>query len=251
MTEHIKQALDPYRVEIFEKIASTNTYLCEEAKHKNIEKTLVIAREQTGGRGRRGRSFHSPKDAGLYMSLLLPLGSVSASEGLTLRVGVALYHALKKAFPKLKPSLKWVNDIYIDDKKLAGILVEGVTRPDGVFCAVVGIGINLLRASFPKELEGRVTSIENETGERILPLTFAEELVKALDDAWKYPFLDVIEVYRTHAYLKGKGLLVLPHEGEKYSAEYVDIDENGSLIVKKENGQIVTLFSGDVSVKQQ
>ena len=251
MIEQIKRALATYRVEIFDEIVSTNTYLCQLAKQENIEKMLVVARGQTGGRGRRGRTFHSPKDAGLYMSLLLPLENITESEGLTLRTGVALHRAIIKVFPKIQPSLKWVNDIYVGDKKLAGILVEGVTRPDGVFCAVIGIGMNFLRAAFPVELADRVTSIEHETGESILPLSFVIDLVRELESAWKCPFSDVIETYRTHAYLKGKNLTVLPHQDESYSAKYVDIDERGSLIVEKENGERITLFSGDVSVKPE
>lgn len=251
MIEQIKRALATYRVEIFDEIVSTNTYLCQLAKQENIEKMLVVARGQTGGRGRKGRTFHSPKDAGLYMSLLLPLENIAESEGLTLRTGVALYHTILKVFPKIQPSLKWVNDIYVGDRKLAGILVEGVTRPDGVFCAVIGIGMNFLCAAFPKELEDRVTSIEHETGESILPLSFVTDLVKELESAWKCPFSDVIETYRTHAYLKGKSLMVLPHEGKSYGAEYVDMDERGSLIVERENGERITLFSGDVSVKPE
>lgn len=242
-------ALPGFCVEIFPVIESTNTYLREKAKQENIGKTIVLAHEQTGGRGRMGRSFHSPKDAGLYMSMLLPLGSVSESDGLTLRIGVALYHAIKGRFPNLAPTLKWVNDIYIRDKKLAGILVEGTTRPDGTFCAVVGVGMNFLATAFPKQLESIATSIESETGEKATPFSFVEELVREIEKALKTPLCEVTEVYRTHAYLKGKRLLILPHGRESYGGEYVGIDENGALVIRKENGELVTLFSGDVSVK--
>ncbi len=249
MIEEIKLEFLSYCVEIFDNIPSTNTYLCDRVKKEILGKTLVIAREQSGGRGRMGRTFHSPKDAGLYMSLLLPLENVKESEGLTIRIGVALYHALKRQFPDLSPTLKWVNDIYVENKKLAGILVEGVTRVDGVFCAVVGVGMNFLNAAFPEELKEKVTSIEMETGEKCAPISFVRVLLLEIEKQLLAPFSSVLEGYRENSYLKGKKLLVLPHNKEAYSAKYVDIDESGSLVVETETGEKIVLFSGDVSVK--
>lgn len=249
MLTKIKEELSDYTVEVFDTISSTNTYLTRLAKKEKIEKRIAVALEQTGGRGRMGRTFHSPRGAGLYMSLLYPLSDVSECEGLTVRVGVALFQVLEKRFPTLSPTLKWVNDIYIGDKKLAGILVEGVTRVDGKFCAVIGIGMNVLACAFPDDLRHRVTSIESETGEQLSPLSFVRELTKEIEEALATPFSSLLALYREHSYLKGKDLLVLPHSGEAYSAVYVDVDEKGGLLVKKEDGEIVTLSSGDVSVK--
>ena len=245
----MQTSLRDYTIEVFDEIPSTNTYLMEKAKKENITKNIVLARSQTGGRGRMGRTFYSPMDAGLYMSLLLPLASIEESEGLTLRIGVALYHALKEMFPSFCPSLKWVNDIYVGDRKLAGILVEGVRRVDGTFCAVVGIGINFLKSSFPEELAPRVTSVEDEIGEKCLPFSFVTPLVLAIEKEWNASLSSVIATYRQHSYLQGKTLTVLPYGKEEYTAEYVDIDENGALVVRTEQGEEQHLFTGDVSVK--
>ena len=251
MREEIKKLLPEYRVEIFDTIPSTNTYLCDYARENNIEKTVALARHQSGGRGRRGRTFHSPMDAGLYMSVLLPLEDMAASEGLTVRVGVAILSMLKKRFPTLSPTVKWVNDIYIGDRKLAGILTEGVTRPDGVFCAVVGIGMNVLKCAFPEELSDIVTSLEDETKQKISPTSLVPLLIREIERTLSLEQNEVIALYRENSYLKGKTLSVIPHGNDLYTARYVDIDEDGALLVETENGEIVRLFSGDVSVKKQ
>ena len=249
MIEEIQLALPQYHIELFDEIVSTNTYLVQKAKTEPVGKTIALARLQTGGRGRMGRTFHSPKSAGLYMTMLLPLSDIQESEGLTMRVGVALYHALTEQYPSLSPTLKWVNDIYVKEKKLAGILVEGVTRCDGVFCAVIGIGVNLLKSAFPEELIDRVTSIEGELTEKPEPFSLVLPLTRKIEEWLSNPFSKVIEEYRNHSYLKGKSLYVMPHGKDMYIAEYVEIDESGALIIKTEGGEIQRLFTGDVSVK--
>ena len=251
MKAQIEGALPEYKIEIFDEIVSTNTYLVEKAKRENIGKTIALARSQTGGRGRLGRTFLSPRDAGLYMTVLLPLSKIEESDGLTLRIGAALREAVEEMFPRVFPKIKWVNDIYVGERKLAGILVEGVTRVDGTFCAVIGVGMNFLESAFPEELAHRVTSIEGETGEKHSPLSFVVPLVKHMEAWLNAPFSSVVEMYRSYGYLKGKQLTVLPHGKEEYTAEYVDIDESGALIVRVENGETQRLFTGDVSVKTQ
>ena len=249
MKAQIEGALPEYKIEIFDEIPSTNTYLAEKARKDNIGKAIAIARSQTGGRGRMGRTFLSPRDAGLYMTVLLPLSGIEESDGLTLRVGAALHEALCEVFPRILPKVKWVNDIYVADRKLAGILVEGVTRPDGTFCAVIGVGMNFLESAFPEELIHRVTSIEGECGERHSPLSFVLPLMKHLERWLSEPFFRVTQKYRDNGYLKGKVLTVLPHGKEEYTAEYVDIDDTGALIVRTPDGTLQRLFTGDVSVK--
>ena len=251
MKAQIEGALPEYKIEIFDEIVSTNTYLVEKAKKENIGKTIALARSQTGGRGRLGRTFLSPRDAGLYMTVLLPLSKIEESDGLTLRIGAALREAVAERFACIMPMVKWVNDIYVGERKLAGILVEGVTRMDGTFCAVIGIGMNFLESAFPEELAHRVTSIEGETGEKHSPLSFVAPLIKHMEAWLSVPLSHVIEVYRTYGYLKGKQLTVLPHGKEEYTAEYIDIDESGALIVRVESGETQRLFTGDVSVKTQ
>ena len=105
-------------------------------------------------------------------------------------------------------------------------------------------------ARYRKEATGGLDDqLLRELSERLEYLRSLDKRRSEIEKALKTPLCEVTEVYRTHSYLKGKRLLILPHGGEKYGGEYVGIDENGALVIRKENGELVTLFSGDVSVK--
>src|ERR1051325_2191490 len=140
----------------FESINSTNLEAMRRAKAGAAEGLCIIAREQTRGRGRLDRSWHSPKDAGLYFSIVLrPSFKLFLWPVISLAAALAVHDALAKAF-KLTVDIKWPNDIVIGDRKLAGILAETVETSEGA-AVVLGIGINLTSENFPLTLSKLAT----------------------------------------------------------------------------------------------
>lgn len=147
----LPERLSAAPIYIFETTDSTNIRAKSLARSGAEDGTLVLAEKQTAGRGRRGKSFFSPKGGGLYMSLVLRPGEGSCDiQLLTIAAATAVCLSLEK-LAGIKPQIKWVNDIYLDEKKLCGILCEKNSDTDAV---IVGIGINLAGEVFPQELEG-------------------------------------------------------------------------------------------------
>ena len=168
-------------------LPSTNSELKRLADAGAPQGTIVIAREQTAGRGRLGRSFHSQKDTGLYMSFLLrPNCPPTQLMHLTCAAGVATVHAIEKACGT-QPRLKWINDLVLDGKKLGGILTELSICPQTGLAeyAVVGIGINCLHSRFPEELSCIATSLLLSSGKTVSPAALAAFLAQELTDMAK------------------------------------------------------------------
>ena len=136
-------------IEAYRAIDSTNARAKAWARAGAAQGALVIAAGQTAGRGRLGRTFASPADAGLYMTVILwPDGA--ALERLTIAAAVATCEAIEACTP-YRPGIKWVNDLLLGEKKICGILAEAVTSPSGARGAVVGIGVNLAEGALPEE----------------------------------------------------------------------------------------------------
>jgi BirA family biotin operon repressor/biotin-[acetyl-CoA-carboxylase] ligase len=149
----------------YAEVGSTNDVVAALADRGEPEGTVVVADAQTAGRGRHGRTWASPAGAGLYMSALMrpPAHAVGL---LTIAAGVALAEGIQAA-SGLRTQLKWPNDVYMDGRKLAGILAEAGTSQTGVQHVVLGCGINLMPAAYPPEVAARATSIESELGRPI------------------------------------------------------------------------------------
>jgi len=147
----------------FDALPSTNTEALRQAQAGAPAGLSIVAREQTAGRGRHARTWVSPKDAGLYFSILLrPRLDAPLWPLLTLAAALAVRAALAEACA-LTPDIKWPNDLLADGRKLCGILAEVCDTPQGRAC-VVGIGINLTDEAFPSELSARATSVAAATG---------------------------------------------------------------------------------------
>jgi BirA family biotin operon repressor/biotin-[acetyl-CoA-carboxylase] ligase len=159
----------------------------EAAESGAPEGLVIVAEEQTAGRGRRGRIWSSPAGAGLYVSLVFrpPLETLAAPllSMLTLAAGVAVRGAITQA-TGLTPELKWPNDIVVERRKLAGILAEGVGIGTSSQTVVLGIGVNVSRASHHGEIADRATSLEAELGRPIERELLLEELLVHLPDAY-------------------------------------------------------------------
>jgi BirA family biotin operon repressor/biotin-[acetyl-CoA-carboxylase] ligase len=147
----------------FETIGSTNTEALEQARRGAAEGLCVVARAQTAGRGRHGRAWQSPPEAGLYFSIVLrPKFGTARVPLLTLMAAVAVSETLR-AEAGIESDIKWVNDLLVGDKKICGILAETAETESGT-AVVVGIGINLRAASYDPQVASRATSVETETG---------------------------------------------------------------------------------------
>lgn len=233
----------------FDIIDSTNIEALKMAKAGSAEGTAILAREQTAGRGRFGRSFASPKDGGVYFSIILrPRLTLDKLPLITLMAGVAVHDALQEI--GMNPDIKWVNDVYVNDKKICGILCENTATDQGN-AVVVGIGINLLSTNFPPEIADTATSVQNETGNVMTGKELVEILVKYLQffygelnepsngksiiDEWK----------KRSSYYSGKNVKVTT-DGETLFGITDGLEPNGALRVRSSDGNISIIQAGDV-----
>ena len=229
----------------FPTIDSTNNEGKRRA-HDLARPLLLAADEQTSGRGRRGRSFYSPNKTGLYMTIVvptvLPLQTIALC---TQMMAVSAARAVESLDgPKLR--IKWVNDLYLDEKKVAGILTEAVTdlETQQVTAVVCGIGLNLTTDSFPDELHGRAASLGAvRRSELAAAITmFFLKLMSQLPDISQW-----MDDYRARSLVIGNALSFV-RNGCEYHGIGKEIDDQGALVVKLDDGIEVTLSSGEVSI---
>lgn len=173
------------RLHHFATIDSTNTYALEQARLGASSGSFYVADEQTAGRGRSDHQWHSAASQGLYLSVLFRPGSrhplaTADLVWLPLMTGLAAHHAIAET-TALTPDLRWPNDILIESRKVAGILVEAQTESELVSAAVIGIGINLHQQSFPHSLATPATSLDLETGRLVSRQQLLTSLLLALD----------------------------------------------------------------------
>lgn len=234
---------EPIIVHLYDSVDSTNN---EAKRRAAVDRGihLYVSAHQTAGRGRRGHTFYSPRDTGLYMTLALPLSTAPADiQRLTCAAAVAVCDAVS-ALSDSSPRIKWVNDVYVGDKKAAGILAELITDADNHPCAViVGIGLNLNTTNFPDEIAdkaGNFGMIDHNS----LCGTIADNLIRLFQNLNNN---SIIEKYKTLNLCIGR-TISYTKDGCEHIAAAVDIDSNGGLVVE-ENGIFTTLHSGEISVK--
>lgn len=224
-----------------EETGSTNTDLCRMAREGAAHRTVLIAERQTGGKGRRGRSFLSPS-GGLYMSLLLrelPYDSDAAI--MTSAAAVAFRRALQRLCNE-KIGIKWVNDLLINGKKLAGILTEGVVEQNRITGVVVGVGVNI--GKVPDE----VADIACSLGGAVTAQQAAEAMLDELDKVIVLPLGQVMDEYRENSLAIGRRVTVIGADGER-EAQAITTDDRAHLICRTDSGEILTLSSGEISIK--
>jgi len=235
-----------------ESLPSTNLEAARLAGEGAAEGLCVVAREQTAGRGRLQRQWLSPKDAGLYFSILLrPQLQQSDWPLLTLAAAVAAHDALRDA-SGLQADIKWPNDLLVNEKKIGGILAETVETPSGR-AVVVGIGINLTRQSFPGTLTLEATSVETVTG-RVDQL---ENLLAALIAALgkHYAMLNepggragMLEAWdERSSYAEGKVVRVVEEGGDIFVGTTRGLEPDGALRVETSDAKIRLVRAGDVT----
>ena len=240
-------------IRYFDEVDSTQRVAAELARNGADEGTVVIGERQSAGRGRLGRSWHSPPGVNLYVTIVLrphmPLAEVPQ---LSLVAGVATAEALETVAPGLI-SLKWPNDIWLRERKAGGIIAEAVTDAgQGLLCVLLGIGLNLnLRATdIPAELQGKATSVLIATGRECDRVEFAGTMFSSLglhyQAAQAGGFSAVRPIYDRYFALNGRQVTV--SEGPTTIAGVVrGIDAEGALILETADGP-ARILTGDVSL---
>lgn len=236
---------------------------------KKLHLHVVVADSQTAGRGRLGRNFYSPAKSGLYLSMIyIPKTSIVQPAKMTATAAVAVCRSIKKIF-NLETKIKWVNDIFLNGKKICGILTEGIANFEtgGIEAAIVGIGINLCQSEtgFPKEIEnvagsllGNIDNPAESTKRNKLAAQIAIELVEMYslqeksqtNSEFKKSAELIMREYRERNFLIGETVEISPViEGtEKYKAKVLDITDEAALVVQKADGTTLTLQSGEITL---
>lgn len=248
LEQYLNQKLN---ITIFQELDSTNTYLKKLGSQGEKENQLVIALSQTGGRGRMGRSFYSPNGTGIYFSLLLhPEYAIEKSLFLTVMAAVSVAETVMK-YNSNDVRIKWVNDVYIDGKKVCGILTEGAINANKMLdYAVVGIGINVIAPEngFPDDINDIATAIfPGNTGESVKEKIVAD-VVNKFFDMYNDIDTDFVNRYKQYSYLTGKEINIILGETSR-PATVIDITDECHLLVRNEYGEIEEISSGDVSVR--
>lgn len=237
---------------VFESLKSTNLTAKEYAIKGAAEGSIVVALSQTGGRGRLGRQFFSPKGSGIYLSVILrPDFSPEDITLITASAAVAVCNMIEKMCNK-KPQIKWVNDIFLDNKKVCGILSEGVFSADGKRAEyiILGIGINLFvpDGGFPEDIERIAGGIFEKNDKIDLNLIIAETVKEFLRLYDNLHDPEIVKSYRNRLMLMGKTVNYIKN-GVTESGKVLDIDHNFRLIIEKASGETEALQSGEVTIK--
>ena len=246
-----------WNIQTMESTTSTNDLAKIYANHNSTTPAIFISEEQTAGRGRLGRTFVSPSKTGLYISLcLFPTIALEDLSLITCATAVACIETLEQLTGK-SLNIKWVNDLFYQDKKVGGILTEVISdfESQQVQSLIVGMGINLIDSpqSFPEELHSIVGSIFSSKKEYDNSSFNRNHFIAQFLEKWTFYYQnlskrDFIESYKEHSNVIGKFVNIF--EGNQtYSAYAKDIDENGHLIIEKEDKSLHALSYGEVSIR--
>ena len=207
---------------------------------------LIVAEEQTSGRGRRGRQFYSPGLTGIYMTFAFPANMpINDALGITTATAVAVHLAIQD-LTGIETEIKWVNDLYLNGKKICGILTEAITDFE-LGCVqhiIVGIGLNYHTTAFPRELQEIAGSLQPAGVKRNLMVArIIDRLLDILNGD-----VDYMAIYRAHSMVLGKDI-VYERDGVRTEARAMEIDEDGGLVVEHSDGSRATLTSGEISLR--
>ena len=243
-----------WRIHYFDEVATTQRVAAEMADEGAAQGTVVIAERQSAGRGRMGRSWHSPSGVNLYMTIILrpsiPLGQVPR---LSLVAGVVAAEALETVAPGIV-ALKWPNDVLLRGRKAGGIIAEAVTDVrQQLACVLVGIGINInLRAAdIPVELRDKATSMLIATGHPCDRIAIADSLFNLLDSRYMESltrgFDSIRPAWESYSALTGKRVVIVNSE-RRESGVVKGIDADGALLLDI-GGRVERIVAGEVSVE--
>jgi BirA family biotin operon repressor/biotin-[acetyl-CoA-carboxylase] ligase len=251
LRRHLRNSSFGKRVYHFFKTSSTNAVAFELGQAGEPHGAVVVAEEQSAGRGRAGRSWHSEKTSGVYLSVLLrpPLSPMHAPL-ITLLTGLALRDAILEEIG-LAPDLRWPNDLLLAGKKCCGILSEMHAEPDRVHFLVVGIGVNVNHASLPAEIAGLATSLRMVTGRTHSRLQLVVRLLRRLDTYYNLLLAEgpepiVRRFTEVSSFARGKRVRIST-PAESYMGVTEGLGPHGLLRVRRDDSRLETVISGDVA----
>ena len=241
------------KIEVMKIVDSTNDEVKRRARNGEPSGLVIAAEKQTGGKGRLGRSFFSPKDSGLYLSILLrPKLEVSRAVRITTCAALAVCDAIESATGE-KPDIKWVNDVYLRGRKVCGILTEASVSMEngGLDYAVLGIGINVYEPpeGFPEELKniaGAVAKRRTADLKNKLAATVVTSFMRYYANIAQGGFR---EDYSKRLMWKGEQIVAVSGEN-KTPCRIIDVDEECRLEVELENGEHKLISSGEISIRK-
>ncbi len=240
-------------------VDSTNNVAKKMAEDNAVHGTLVVAEQQTGGKGRRGRNWVSPRGTGIWMTYLLrPDIAPDRASMLTLVAAMAvadgINEVIKAAGGKAGCVIKWPNDIVLNSKKIVGILTEMSADPDSVNYVAVGIGINVNTTEFDEEIRENASSILAQTGYHIQRSRIIGAVTRRFEEHYKTfiktaDLSGLIEQYNNMLVNVGRQVRILSAGAEDETGTAIGIDKMGELLVKSEDGTVKPVISGEVSVR--
>lgn len=242
-------------LQYYPQIESTNTFAKALALAGAPHGTVIVAGAQTGGRGRMGRSFHSPEGTGLYFTAILrPECEAADLMHLTCAVAVAAADAVEDVCG-VKPGIKWINDLVCGQRKVAGILTELVLVPGSsrVAAAIVGIGVNCRQQEedFPPALRSIAASLSLVSGKDVSPAALAAALIERLSALSPRLFTEkaaIMDTYRANCITLGREVSLHRADSVTHAAA-VSIDDEGALVVEYPDGHQESISSGEASVR--
>ncbi|MBM6920608.1 biotin--[acetyl-CoA-carboxylase] ligase [Phocea massiliensis] len=238
-------------IHVYKEVDSTNTVAKQLANAGAPDGVLVAAEHQTAGRGRMGRQFYSPKENGVYFSVMrrLPFPA-EVTTLVTSAAAVAVCRAIQSLYG-IEAQIKWVNDVYIAGKKVCGILTEASMNFEHqtLDYVVVGIGVNVTAQEYPPELASIITSLDQHTSEPIDRSQLIAAIVNELEDFCEnLSARTFLPEYRARSFLIGQPIRVISPM-QTYEAKAIEIDDDGHLVVQTADGTTKTVNSGEVSVR--
>ncbi|MGF6907628.1 biotin--[acetyl-CoA-carboxylase] ligase [Fusobacterium sp. PH5-44] len=248
---YLSTDLKNLEIKYFDEIDSTNKKAKIDAPTIQNERNVYVTGYQTDGYGRFSRSFIGKKDGGIYISIILkPSDIIENIPLITIKTAIAAKRSIDK-LAKVDVKIKWVNDLFLNSKKIAGILTEGVTdyESGSISTIIIGIGINYFIEQFPEELEKIAGSIFNKNPENItrnqLIGSFLNEFFIIYSENNKEK---LIEEYKKALFILGKEVTFIKNN-INYSGTAINVTDNGELVIKLDNEKQMILNSGEISIK--
>ena len=252
INNYLNKSCSDLHIDVFREVDSTNRICLDRAADGEKEGYVAIAGKQTAGRGRRGRSFYSPSDTGVYMSVLLRPEKYHGADVLkiTTMAAAAVCEAIEMLSDKTT-AIKWVNDILIDGKKVCGILCEALQSPGSstTDAVVLGIGINAFppEDGFPEEIRDTAGSIYEKPGIVSRSRIAAEVLNRFMHYYRDEAFSDYFKAYKKRSLVIDKDVEIIA-PGSSKRAHVIGLNDDCTLTVRYENGSTGILNSGEVSI---
>ncbi len=254
-----------HKLYFFDEIDSTNNFAKKLIEEEKYDEAIIVARTQTAGRGRQGKSFYSPSDSGIYMTVVLnPNSKISTVVTLTAKIACIVAKSIFEIYG-IQVGIKWVNDLYLNNRKVCGILCEADNDYKNMLLkhVFVGIGINMTTIDFPEDIKNSAGSLminqdsfgnsveNNPEGDFYNTYRFrnlVECIVKNIYNGYQDSFDNFLSYYRKYSIILNESIYFVEN-GEKTNAKVMDIDSDGGLVVRCENGKEKTLRSGEITVR--